>query len=84
MRVHRAVNLTLLLHLFLTVMKGASEPVREYRPNDDINKAEILSLKTMLSSVQASLITSVGLIQGDCLKVRHVNKLDYILCLPLT
>ena len=68
MRVHRAANLTLLLHLFLTVMKGASEPVREYRPNDDINKAEILSLKTMLSSVQASLITSVGLIQGNCLK----------------
>ena len=68
MKVYEAINVSLLLNLLLAVMKGASEPVREYRPNDDINKAEILSLKTMLSSVQASLITSVGLIQGTYTK----------------
>ena len=68
MKVYEAINVSLLLNLLLAVMKGTSEPVREYRPNDDINKAEILSLKTMLSSVQASLITSVGLIQGTYTK----------------
>ena len=55
----------LVLSAFVVSLKiGISEAVREYRPGDDISKAEILELKTMLSSMQGSLITSVSLIQG--------------------
>ena len=55
----------LVLSAFVVSLKiEISEAVREYRPGDDISKAEILELKTMLSSMQGSLITSVSLIQG--------------------
>jgi hypothetical protein len=56
----------LVLSAFVVSLKiGISEAVREYRPGDDISKAEILELKTMLSSMQGSLITSVSLIQDQ-------------------
>ena len=64
MEVCEGANLLFLINLILSLRISISEPVREYRPSDDINKAEILALKTMLSSMQGSLITSVGLIQG--------------------
>ena len=57
-------NLLFLMNLILSLRISMSEAVREYRPSDDTSKAEILALKTMLSSMQGSLITSVGLIQG--------------------
>ena len=60
-----ATALFILLGIIISIPLSNTEPVREYRPSDDITKAEIVALKTMLTSVQGSLITSVGLIQGN-------------------
>lgn len=53
-----------------TLARG--EPVREYRPEKSLDAAaestvmaEIAAIKSMLGSIQGSLITSVGLIQGQ-------------------
>ena len=65
---------------------ASGEPVREYRPpemDDEDGKeksnkeavmnlaAEVAALKTMLASVQGSLITSVGILQDQvtCLRI---------------
>lgn len=64
MKGQTTVQLVILSAFVVSLKIGISEAVREYRPGDDISKAEILELKTMLSSMQGSLITSVSLIQG--------------------
>ena len=64
MEVCETAKVFILLNFLTSLRVTISEPVREYRPSDDITKAEIVALKTMLTSVQGSLITSVGLIQG--------------------
>ena len=73
MEVCGMTKLIMLLNVITSLRVTMSEPVREYRPSDDIAKAELVALKTMLTSVQGSLITSVGLIQGTTYhNYRHI------------
>ena len=75
-------NAKLLMWLSLVGLLNViiAEPVGEYRLNDDITKAEITALKTMLTSVQGSLITSVGLIQGTLTLCKPGNTVYNIWC----